>query len=148
MTKSLPAREVCGSVRVKKLSGYVLVHGALLVDYTPKFSIEMFQIRGATALTGQRGQSVVDPRSTAPRHEATPSASRTSRTWGANGYDAGSDIAGSARTARGRERSHSRRRDNSKITVAFGLAGGVLIATGPVGGCAGLEFVKQLRPRG
>jgi hypothetical protein len=28
------------------------------------------------------------------------------------------------------------------------MADGFVIATGPVGGCAGLEFVKQLRPRG
>ena len=47
MTRSLPAREVCDRARVKKLSGYVLVRGALFIDYIPTFSIEMFRIRGA-----------------------------------------------------------------------------------------------------
>ena len=101
-----------------------------------------------TSLTGQRGQSVVDhgpPPSgmrppPPPPGQAAPGAQMATVQ--------GRDFAGSARTARGCEWSHSRRRDNSKITAAFGVAVRVLIATGPVGGCAGLDPVKQLRSRG
>lgn len=46
MTASLPAREVCGRDRVKKLSGYVLVPGASFIGYIQTSSIEMFRIRG------------------------------------------------------------------------------------------------------
>ena len=46
MTASLPAREVCGRVRVKKLLGYVLMPGASFIGYIPTSSIEIFRIRG------------------------------------------------------------------------------------------------------
>jgi hypothetical protein len=47
MIGSLPGHEVRDRAKAKKLLAYVPVHGALFADYTPRFSIEMFQIRGA-----------------------------------------------------------------------------------------------------
>ena len=84
----------------------------------------------ATALTGQRGQSVVDQGPPASRYEATSSASRTSGAGSANGHGARPDLAGPARPARGCEWSHSRRRDNPKITAAFGVADASLLQPG------------------
>ena len=101
----------------------------------------------ATAFTGQRGRSVVDQGPPPPGMRPPPPPPGQPAPGAQLGDGTGSDIAGSARPARGFEWSHSRRRDDVRLPPPSAWQMSSLLQPGQVSGCPGLEPVEQLRSR-